>query len=255
MKLSVIIPSYKDPYLLKTVDSLFTNSALGDALEIVIVFDGYRPTYDLPQKLNLQYVYLPKNVGMRGAINAGIKVARGEYVMKCDEHCNFGYHFDGLMVNACPDKGLITALRHALNPETWENFEGEPTGYEKMIVHEGRFVGVRWRSRDKALAHIRLDENMAMQGSCYLMRRDWWDKIGILQEEGYGPFCQEMAEILFKTWKNGGKLLLNKLTWYSHKHRSFKRLHKLQNKNAQGNAYAMDTWKDYYDKEIMPRWK
>lgn len=254
MKLSVIIPSYKDPSLLKTIHSFLKTSELDSNKEIVVVFDGYRPLFDLPELANLHYVFLGKNRGMRGAINAGIAVSRGEYVMKVDEHCNFAQGFDRALVENCPDHGLITAARYALNPITWENLEGHPTLYEKLIIHEGRFVGVRWRRRDQKRKDLALDENMAMQGSCYLMRRDWWDKIGILQEEGYGPFSQETAEVLFKTWENDGVLLTNKLTWYSHKHRSFRRTHKLQNKHSGGNAYALAMWQRYYEEVIAPRW-
>jgi hypothetical protein len=31
--------------------------------------------------------------------------------------------------------------------------------------------------------------------------------------------------MVFKTWKAGGKLMLNKNTWHAHKHRSFARTH------------------------------
>ena len=31
--------------------------------------------------------------------------------------------------------------------------------------------------------------------------------------------------MLFKTWNAGGKLMLNKKTWYAHKHRDFNRTH------------------------------
>ena len=40
VKLSCILPSYKDPLLIKTIDDLLLNSELGDQLEIIAVFDG-----------------------------------------------------------------------------------------------------------------------------------------------------------------------------------------------------------------------
>ena len=43
MKLSIVIPSYKDPFLFKTIRSLLDNSELGNQLEIIAVFDGYYP--------------------------------------------------------------------------------------------------------------------------------------------------------------------------------------------------------------------
>ena len=46
--LSIVIPSYKDPLLHKTVDSLLEN-AVGD-IEIIVTLDGYWP--DVPLKNN-----------------------------------------------------------------------------------------------------------------------------------------------------------------------------------------------------------
>jgi len=61
--------------------------------------------------------------------------------------------------------------------------------------------------------------------------------------------------MVFKTWKAGGKLMLNKNTWFAHKHRSFSRTHNYGIKEATpGWKYSLDKWKDYY-KEIKEKWK
>lgn len=250
--ISTIIPSYKDPALNKTILSIMQGALLTET-QIVVVLDGYRPKDYVEQ---VQYVFLGQNRGMRGAINAGVSVSDSRYILVIDEHCMVPPGFLLSMVNHCPEKGIITAQRFSLDPVKWEAMPGPPIGYEKMIIHEGRFVGVRWRSRDRKYQNRLIDENMAMQGSCYMMRRDWWDKIGILQEEGYGSFAQEAPEVLFKTWQAGGKLLLNKTTWYAHKHRSFRRTKHIGAAiTSPGNAYALATWKDFYEKEILPLWK
>lgn len=253
MRFSVVIPSYKDPYLQNTILDILQSHDSSD-LEIIVVLDGYKPKSILERK-KVKYVFLGANRGMRGAINTGVSISKGECVLVCDEHCMFAPGFLHTLAKYCPEKGLTTALRYSLDPVEWAVMEGAPTGYERMIIHEGRFVGERWRNRDRHRKNLRVDENMAMQGSCYFMRRDWWDKIGILQEEGYGPFAQEAPEILFKTWKAGGRLILNKRTWYAHKHRKFGRTHHAgQAITGPGNAYALATWKEYYEKEIVPRW-
>jgi len=253
VKFSVVIPSYKDPYLQNTILDILQSHGCAD-LEIIVVLDGYKPKSILERE-EVKYVFLGANRGMRGAINTGVSMSTGEFVLVCDEHCMFGPDFIRILAEHCPEKGLTTALRFALDPVQWKVMEGAPIGYEKMKIHEGRFVGVRWSSRDRARKSVRVDENMAMQGSCYFMRREWWDSIGILQEEGYGPFAQEAPEVLFKTWQAGGKLLLNKNTWYAHKHRSFGRTHHAgQAITGPGNAYALATWKDFYEKQILPKW-
>ena len=210
---------------------------------------------DHPQ---VRYVHLGKNRGMRGAINAGVAVSRGQFIMKTDEHCSFSEGFDKAMVENCAANHVMTALRHALDVDKWEVMEGPPTGYEKLVFHDNcRFAGVRWRNRDIQRKDYEIDETMAFQGSCYVMSREWWDKVvGPLQIEGYGPFIQEMTEIGFKTWKAGGKLMLNKKAWYAHKHRKFKRTWSTNMAvTSAGRAYARDKWLDYFEKEIRPRWR
>ena len=41
MKLSVIVPSWKNPYLKKHVQGLLDNTGLGDQMEIIVILDGY----------------------------------------------------------------------------------------------------------------------------------------------------------------------------------------------------------------------
>jgi len=93
--LSVIIPSYKDPLLHKTIDSLLEN-AEGE-IEIIPVLDGYWPETPIRSDPRIRIVHLGKNRGMRGAINAGVSVARGEFIMRTDEHCMFAKGFDMAM--------------------------------------------------------------------------------------------------------------------------------------------------------------
>ena len=94
-----------------------------------------------------------------------------------------------------------------------------------------------------------IDDTMAMQGSCWIMKRTWWDQIiGELQSEGYGTHYQDSIEMVFKTWQAGGRLLVNKNTWFAHKHRSFKRTHNYGGTEADASfAYALNLWKDYYE--------
>ena len=88
-----------------------------------------------------------------------------------------------------------------------------------------------------------IDETMVMQGSCYLMSRKHWDWLGGLQEFGYGSLMQEAEEVALKTWLGGGKVMVNKLTWYAHKHRKFKRTVKVADKEVLDcYAYSKDFW-------------
>ena len=260
--LSTVIPSWKDPLLAKTIGSLLSSSELGDQLEIIAVLDGYWPTPDLiVSDPRVRYVHLGKNRGMRGAINAGVSVSRGAFIMRTDEHCMFAQGFDRIMTESCEPNWIMTATRYFLDPVKWAVMDIPPVGYEKLVIQGGvKFSGQRWTSRDLERKDIPIDETMAMQGSMWVMPLKWWNEvIGELQTEGYGPHYQDSHEMIFKTWRAGGKMMLNKNTWFAHKHRSFSRTHQEGTKEnpsirEQCWAYSLGVWKNYYESEIRPKW-
>jgi len=261
MKLSAIIPSYGDPLVHKTIDSLLEQSGLGDQLEIVVVLDGRWPSETIKQNDQIKVVHLGSNRGMRGAINAGVLVSNGEYIMRTDEHCKFGDRYGQIITSQMEDNWIVTARRYFLDPVKWEVMDIPYIDYEKLVIQENKkFSGQRWDSRLQERVDIPVDETMAMQGSMWVMKRSWWDKvIGELQTEGYGPTYQDSHEMVFKTWKAGGKLMVNKNTWFAHKHRSFPRTHNEGSPENPSNRevgwqYSLDTWRDYYKKEVCPRW-
>jgi len=256
--LSVIIPSYRDPYLHRTIESILLNFT--GEFEIVVVLDGYWTEFiDDPR---LKVVHLGANVGMRDAINAGVKVASGDYLMRCDEHCAFPTGFDEVMTKDLGDNDIMTSTRYFLDPKEWKVMDMPPVNYEKLVIQGGKkFSGQRWKSRDEERKDIMIDETMAMQGSCWFMKKAHWDKvIKRLETENYGPLYQDSHEMIFKTWKAGGRMMLNKNTWFAHKHRSFTRTHSNGTKENPSNndfswSNSIKIWKDYYEKDIKLKWK
>lgn len=258
--LSVIIPSYKDPLLHKTIDSLLTN-ATGE-IEIIPVLDGYWPVEPLPTDERVKVLHLGKNVGMRRAINAGIAISQGEFIMRTDEHCAFGKGYDEILTSSCKTNWIVTPRRYFLDPIKWEIMDIPPVDFMKLKINRvsdtvRKFAGVESPGDDSQP----IQESMAMQGSCWVMHRSWWDKIiGELQNEGYGPHYQDSHEMVFKTWIAGGKLMVNKNTWHAHKHRDFPRTHNNGTKENPSNnedcwTYSLSVWEDYYEKEVRPKWK
>ncbi len=257
--LSVVIPSYKDPLLHKTIASLLDN-AEGE-IEIIPVLDGYWPAKPIKADEKVRVVHLGKNRGMRRAINAGIAIARGEFLMRTDEHCAFAKGYDVILTRDCQPNWIVTPRRYFLDPVKWEVMDMPPVDFMKLkIVNAGKgvrkFSGVEAKGDDRQP----IQESMAIQGSCWLMPRAWWDKvIGELQNEGYGPHYQDSHEMVFKTWQAGGKLMVNKNTWHAHKHRDFPRTHNNGTRENPSNneacwAYSLKVWENYYNKEIKPKW-
>lgn len=266
MKLSVAIPDYKDPYLIPTIQSLLDGSVLGDQLEVIAVFDGYWPTFKLIQDPRVRYVHVGRNGGMRRSINMGIRLARGEFFMRLDEHCLFPKGYDKTLTDACKPNEVMTARRFFLDPVNWRVMESEGhVDYEKLTiqnVHDAvrKFSGKPWKERDEKRKDVMIDETQAMQGSMWIANREFFlQTVGELQTEGYGPLIQDSVEVCMKYWKAGGRLMLNKNTWFAHKHRSFSRTHNNgtdENPAAQdaGYTYALEQWEPYFRDVLTPLW-
>jgi hypothetical protein len=82
--------------------------------------------------------------------------------------------------------------------------------------------GFKWDERTLNEWHIPIANTIEFQGSCWFMTKDWFNKMGFMQVEGYRGWGQEAEEIGFTTWLNGGKVKTNKLTWYAHLHKGTK---------------------------------
>jgi len=255
--LSVIIPSYKDPLLHRTIEDLL-DQAQG-SIEIVPVIDGYTLQAPLPDDPRVRPLILEQNVGMREAINRGVAASVGDCLLRADEHQRFSKGYDVALTASCEHNWIVTPRRYALDPVQWAIMdEIPPVDYMKLkVVSYGRghkFSGVNWDRPDRESRQI--DETMAMQGSCWVMRRAWWNAVIVrLQSDGYGTHYQDSHEMVFKTWQAGGKLMVNKGAWHAHKHRKFPRTHGYGGALADASfAYALQVWRDYYDTVVRPAW-
>ena len=253
--ISVIIPSYKDPLLHKTIQSLLDN-ANGD-IEVIPVIDGYELETPITTDTRVKPLY-QANTGMRGAINAGVKAAKGEYIMRTDEHCCFDEGYDLKLTEELEDNWIVVPRRYFLNTEKWEVMDKAPIDYEKLLIEKthNKFHGIPWTNKTNACKDILIDETMAMQGSCWIMKKAWWEEvIGELDPTGYGVLYQDSIEMVFKTWQAGGKLMINKKTWYAHKSREFPRTHHYSGKDSRASwDYALKTHSEYYNDVIYQKW-
>jgi glycosyltransferase involved in cell wall biosynthesis len=261
--LSIIIPSHDDIYLHKTIDSIIENAS--GEIEIIPVLDGYTPGpfRDDPR---IRPIFHSKNKGMREAINTGVRASTGDYLMRTDEHCMFGERFDIIILDTIQDHWIVTPRRYYLDPEKWEVIDKPPVDYEKLKITNSKygkkFAGIPCVGLSKNPANLNydIDETMSMQGSVWFMKKTWWqDVIRELQTEGYGPLLQDSHEMVFKTWRAGGKLVVNKLTWFAHKDVHFKRTHQNGTPENPANpeqsfAYALEQWGNYYQNEVVPEW-
>lgn len=224
--LSVIIPSRNEQFLPQTVNDLFVKA--DGKIEVIVVLDGYWPEPILQDNPALTIIHRGKSMGMRPAINAGVAIANGKWVMKTDAHCLFSEGFDKILKKDCEDDWVVIPRRYSLDAEKWERRHKPPIDYMYLSFPDdpqdwggAGYHGRVWRerNRDETLKEIKIDDAMSFQGSCWFMHRDYFHFLDLMDEENYGPFWQEAQEIGPKCWFSGGRVVRNKKAWYAHLHK------------------------------------
>lgn len=254
--LSVIIPDRNgQPYLQKTIDDILSK-AQGE-IEIIVVEDGVFPDPNLKtdkRVIELYHGAVHNSVGMRDSINKGVAISHGEYIMKTDEHTMFDIGFDRKLKENCENNWVVIPRRYRLNADDWKLEEYLIDGphidprngdisflpvpdpqirhvrppvdymsldypYQRPFDKTCGLHGAEDKQRGIERKDIMIDDVMTMQGSCYFMKRSHWDWLGGLDATFYGQFTQEAQEISNKTWLGGGRVIVNKNTWYAHMHK------------------------------------
>lgn len=223
---SIIIPAFRDPFLQKTIDSLLEN-AQGE-IEVIPVLDGFIPEMELKPDPRVKAIRLPKNRGMRAAINAGIAKSHGKFIMKCDSHCLFGPGYDKIMTENCRYNWLMIPRRYSLDEIDWQRNEKRPIRDYHYLAYPDKtksngiwLVNVDWTQRtyERNKPKYDIDDTMTFQGSCWLANKKYFMKrVGFLDDrkQAYGSFGGEQLEIGLKYWLGGGKVKIIKKTWYAH---------------------------------------
>jgi GT2 family glycosyltransferase len=135
--------------------------------------------------------------------------------------------------------------RYALNIEKWEE-HGNPIDFEKLVIHKkyNKFHGQETHRKVEGIG-----ETLAFQGSCWVMRKELFNELNLLDENPFGKFGHESVEISFKVWQNGGKVLVNTDTWYAHPV-SAKRTHNTPN-NYKMWKKVREMYNDDYTKYVL----
>lgn len=231
-KLSIIIPSRGEIFLIRTIQDIL-EKAKGD-IEIIAVLDGEWPVeqsrehWHTPQIIEdkrVTYLYNGTSLGMRASIRDAVSLSTGKYILKCDGHVMFDEGFDVKLLETIEDDWIVIPRRKRLDAEKWEVLDVDKPDVDYEYIGSPNYDGAKgqiWTKRilerlDKP--EYMIDENMTFQGSCWMMSRNHWDRIGGMPEEGYGTFVREAQQLCLTTWLMGGKVMTNKNTWYAHLHK------------------------------------
>jgi len=225
---SVAIPSRNEQFLTPTIKDLLAK-ARGD-IEVIVALEGYWPD-EMVEDPRVHYIHSETPRGMRGAINACAAIAKGKYLLKCDAHCMFDEGFDVKLIADLEPNWIAVPRRYSLDAENWTQVEKKPIDYMFLCYPNDKndfggpsLHGRTWNQRQSnaELKDILIDDLMSAQGSCWIMHRDYFYKLDLLDDVNYGHFCFEFQEIGLKCWLSGGRVIRNKKTWYAHLHKGRK---------------------------------
>ncbi len=248
-------------------------------IEIFPVLDGYEtPADEIVQDPRVQYLRIPLGDGQchkRQGINLMVSICRGEYVMSLDAHCMVAKGFDEQLAKDHQPDWVQVPRRHRLDADNWclqtQMDNRPPIDYEYLMFplnyhpmsgsqkhrlksgprepkkdyYHPALHGFKWDSRTLERWNIPIDEAITIQGSFWFMTKDWFRKIDLMQIEGFSGWGQEGEEISFKTWLSGGKVMVNKNTWYAHLHKGPKhgRMYHMSKESIKNcNNYSYDFW-------------
>lgn len=242
--LSVVIPSRNEPYLQKTIQDLLTKAS--GEIQIIVILDGYwEDVKKYVTDKRVEYIHYSNPRGMRNAINAGVAIAKGEYILKTDAHCMFEKGYDQVLIESCGEKTIVVPRRYALDPEKWEKTDNPKYPVDYMYLSSD-LHGVIWEEKNKDAdlkIHV-IDDLMSAQGSCWVIRKEYYHDLELLDEENYGTFFNEFQEIGLKCWLSGGRIIVNKRTWYAHWHKTESRGYTLANGTQEQAVAQTKKWLD-----------
>lgn len=247
-KVSVLIAARNEPYLDRTITDAF-NKAQGE-LEVIAVLDGYRPTIE--DHKNQILIYHSESIGQRPAINQAAKLATGKYIFKVDAHCIFDEGFDIKLAKDCEYDWTAIPRRHGVIEDGWKRRPGRVDYMRLTSPAEKGDMGLRakawtdYRKRDSSL----ISDVMTCQGSgWFLYKERFWELGGL--DERHGHWGAMGCEIGNKAWLSGGRLIVNKKTWYAHWQRGrrykkngiFHKFYPLPREEVRkAMSYARDLW-------------
>ena len=244
-------------FLAKTVENLLENT--NEGTEIIAVLDGQWATPELKQHPRLKVLYYPENTGQRAATNRAVRLSKAKYIMKLDAHVAVDKDFDKKMMAEMKDDWTLIPTMYNLHAFDWicdkcgRNWYQGPTPTHCKEDYKGKIDSkcdgkkfhreIHWHPRKGGPKSIyyRFDNTlhfqdyrefknrkeakgdiaptMSIQGSCFMLTRDKFWELNICDEK-HTSWGQQGTEVACATWLSGGKVMVNKKTWYAHMFRT-----------------------------------
>lgn len=206
----MIIPTINDPYLVRTINSVWGNRV--NDIEFIIVNDGGKildiahcPT--LLKTIDLSKIKVIQNscqLGRRIAINNAAAIASGDYLFVLDAHCSMTEGWDIKLAMSCGDKNIAYSVIRDMHPETWEYKPGD-----YLHVRLNKDYTEKWWKR-KTLEECQVEEeSIAFTGCAWMIKKDRYWQLGGY-DESLGHYGWDGPEWACKIWmgEDPGKVIL-----------------------------------------------
>jgi len=278
--LSVLIPARNEQFLNRTIDDVLAHSEADT--EVIVVLDGDWPVEPIPDNERVVLVHLSESIGQRAATNLAARISQARYVMKLDAHCSVGQGFDRIMLEDMQPDWTMVPTMYNLHAFDWVCANGHrryqsPSG-PCATCGEPTEMEVVWKAKpNPETTAMRFDRNLKFQywraykrkqrgdlvdtmsilGACWLLERSRYFELDIC-DEGHGGWGQQGTEVACKTWLSGGRLVVNKKTWFAHMFRTqggdFGFPYPISGKDTQqARRYSQRLWR-MNDPSEMPDW-
>lgn len=240
--LSIIIPARNEEFLNQTIQDLLIKKR--GRTQIIVGLDGQWPVQPIDTHPDVVILFYPESIGQRAISNRCASLSQAPYLMKVDAHCAFDEGFDLKMLDLMqPDITMVPVMRN-LHVFDWVCEDGHrryqdtsgpcpqcgkpehkeivwlaktnPQSTAYTFDREMHFQ--YWNEFGKAQQGD-LTETMSLQGSCFLIAREKWWELAICSE-AFHSWGQQGVEVACKTWLSGGRVLVNRTTWYAHMFRT-----------------------------------
>ena len=224
-KTSFIIPARaeKDGHVEKTLRSIYDN-ATGD-FEVIVGFDGGHD-FVFESHQNLKIINFPSVVGIKTNINTLAACASGKYLFKLDAHCSIGPSADEILQADMKDDWIVMPRFYVLNKD-WEWQDDRHYDYFYLSCpftdpRGFRFkAGGHWPQKTAELENDHrydIDNTPQIHGSGWFMTKDRFFELGGFPLQDPMGHAQEPLWLGLRNWFAGGRVVVNKKTWYAHLH-------------------------------------
>lgn len=240
--LSILIPARNEMFTARTVQDIIEKKR--GKTEVIVGLDGQWSEPGLEDHPDVKIIYVSQSIGQRAMTNKLCRLSQAKYVMKVDAHCAFDEGFDiKLMADMQDDWTAVPTMKnlHAFDwvcPDGHRRYQG-PSGpcqecgkettrdviwYAKPSPNSTSYrfdktLKFQYFGEYKAKQEGDLVESMSLQGSCFMLTRDKYWELNICDENA-GSWGHQGSEVALKTWLSGGRVIVNKKTWYAHMFRT-----------------------------------